>query len=98
MYDSLRNSHLNHVLTGTPQLEYIFKRPRLLATCVFGIVFIVFGNLAGNALQFGVFVQTARSPGCVETDECFNKPAVLGWAVFVLTVSALINILTRQLA
>jgi amino acid transporter len=85
------------VADRSSQLEYIFKKPKLLMTCVFGIVFIIFGNLAGNALQFGVFVQKAINPGCDETQECFSNASVIGWAIFVLTVSALINILTRQL-
>jgi len=85
--------------SNTPcQLEYIYKKPKLLMSCVFGIVFIVFGNLAGNAIQFGVFMQAAISPGCNEDDPCFNKGAVLGWATTVLTLCALINIATRRLA
>jgi amino acid transporter len=67
-------------------------------SCVFGIVFIVFGHLAGNAIQFGVFMQVAINPGCSEGEECFNKPAVLGWAITVLTLCALINVVTRRLA
>src|SRR4051812_8589718 len=31
-------------------LEYIYNKPRLLMSCIFGISFILFGNLAGNAI------------------------------------------------
>ncbi|KAF2743492.1 amino acid transporter [Sporormia fimetaria CBS 119925] len=79
-------------------LEYIYKRPKFLMSCIFGIIFIVFGHLAGNAIQFGVFMQTAINPTCNEDDECFNKGAVLGWAITVLTLCAIINIATRRLA
>jgi amino acid transporter len=80
------------------QLEYIYKKPKLLISCIFGIVFIVFGHLAGNAIQFGVFMQAAISPDCNEDSTCFNQGAVLGWAITVLTLCALINVSTRRLA
>src|SRR5438045_755406 len=86
------------ILTLNKQLEYIYKKPELFMTCVFGIDFIVFGNLAGNAIQFGVFMQAAINPGCTEENPCFNKAGAIGWAIFVLTLSALINIATRRLA
>ena len=86
--------------TNTPnsKLEYIFKRPRHLMTCIFGIVFIVFGNLAGNALQFGVFMSILINPLCTEDDHCNNRGHVVGWAVGVLTFCALINVITRKYA
>lgn len=80
------------------QLEYIYKKPRFLMSCVFGIVFIVFGHLAGNAIQFGVFMQEVIHPNCKETEDCFNNAAVIGWAVAILTLCALINVTTRRLA
>ncbi len=65
--------------------------------CVFGISFIIWGNLAGNALQFGVFMQRAIHPTCREDDKsCFHNGYVVGWGVFVLTVCALLNICTRK--
>lgn len=67
-------------------------------TCIFGIVFIIFGNLAGNALQFGVFMSIAINPRCGERDKCLNQGHVVGWAVGVLTFCALINIITRKYA
>ncbi len=78
-------------------LEYIYQRPRLLASCVFGITFILFGNLAGNAIQFGVYMQGAISPECTEDDACFNKPAVLLWALGIICLCSFLNILARKL-
>ena len=76
------------------QLEYIFKAPDLLITCVYGITFLVFGNLAGNAIQFGIFMQTAIDPTCQEG--CMERRYVVLWALFVLVLCAVINITTRK--
>jgi len=78
-------------------LEYIYQRPRLFMSCLFGITFILFGNLAGNAIQFGVYMQHAISPQCAEDDACFNKGAVIGWAVGILTLCSFLNVATRKL-
>lgn len=75
-------------------LEYIFKSPDLLATCVFGFEFLVFGNLAGNAIQFGIYMQSVIDPTC--QDDCVQKGPVIGWALFVLTLCAILNITTRK--
>ncbi|KAK5652423.1 hypothetical protein OQA88_10465 [Cercophora sp. LCS_1] len=75
-------------------LEYIFKSPDLLMTCVFGIEFLVFGNLAGNAIQFGIYMQSVINPSC--QDQCVQNGPVVGWAIFVLTLCALLNITTRK--
>jgi amino acid transporter len=95
-YDALRFVLVE--MANFVKLEYIYKRPKFLMTCIFGIIFIVFGNLAGNAIQFGTFVMTAIDPECCASDSCFNKPAAIGLAVAVLTICALINMSTRQFA
>ncbi|KAK4450195.1 amino acid permease-domain-containing protein [Podospora aff. communis PSN243] len=77
-------------------LEYVYKRPRDLMKCIFGITFIIWGNLAGNALQFGVFVQRAIHPSCGEAGGCVNRGYVVAWGVAVLTVCALLNVATRK--
>lgn len=78
-------------------LEYIFKKPRLLATCVFGITFLAFSNTAGNAIQFGIYVESARhGPGIDPTPG--HKARVLGWAVGLMSTCCLINISTRRYA
>lgn len=68
-------------------------------TCAFGITFVIFGNLAGNAIQFGIYMTTATHPTCTSStclDE--NKAQVIGWAVSVLTLVAIINVCTRRFA
>lgn len=64
-------------------------------TCFFGIPFLIFGNMAGNAIQFGVLMQVAIEPSC-QDDSCRSRGKVVGWAIFVITICALINIATRE--
>ena len=78
------------------QLEYIFKKPQFWMTSTFGMLFIMFGNLASNALQFGIFMQTAVDPGCSEGDKCFKKGAAVGWAIFAISITCFVNIFTRR--
>ncbi|KAK3934215.1 amino acid transporter [Diplogelasinospora grovesii] len=76
-------------------LEYIYKLPELFMTCFFGIPFIVFGNLAGNAIQFGIFMMVAINPTC-QSDECRSQAGVVLWAIFVLTACSMVNVATRE--
>ncbi|KAK1833588.1 amino acid transporter [Podospora conica] len=78
-------------------LEYIFKKPRLLATCVFGITFLAFSNTAGNAIQFGIYIESARHPPGDLPDSGY-RARVLGWAVGLMSTCCLINISTRRYA
>jgi amino acid transporter len=75
-------------------LEYIFKKPDYLITCVFGITFIVFGNLAGNAIQLGIYMQSVLDPKC--QDDCVKSGPVVAWAIGALTLCALFNVGTRK--
>lgn len=61
---------------------------------MYGITFLIFGNLAGNAIQFGVYMQTAINPKCQEG--CMRSGPVVGWALGVLILCALINITTPR--
>jgi amino acid transporter len=63
-------------------------------TCIFGITFLIFGNLAGNALQLGIYMQTAIDP--TATEDSLRKGPVIAWAIGSLTASALVNIATRK--
>lgn len=76
-------------------LEFIYKKPKLFMSCLFGITFYLYGNLAGNAIQFGIYMQTAISPTCTEDQDCFNKTAVILWAIFVISLCSLLNVATR---
>ncbi|KAL8924119.1 MAG: hypothetical protein Q9208_004256 [Pyrenodesmia sp. 3 TL-2023] len=70
-------------------LEYIYKDPRFRTTCLYGVIFIVLGNLAGNAIAMGQYVmQAAGSPD--------NDAAVRGIAVAALTAACLIHGLWRH--
>lgn len=82
-------------------LEYVYKKPRMLATCIFGITFLIFSNLAGNAIQFGIYVETARNPELANSPDCkdgscLSRASILGWAIGVLSACAFINISTRR--
>jgi len=78
-------------------LEYIYRKPRLFMSCVFGITFIVFGNLAGNAIQFGIYMQTVVDPTCSEGQPCYSRAGVVGWAILVLLLCSFLNVTTRRL-
>ena len=58
---------------------------------MYGIAFIVLGNLSGNAIAFGIYVTSAaeHSP---------EKGLVVGLAIVALTVTALLNMLSSRVA
>jgi hypothetical protein len=77
------------------QLQYVFPwpayRPRtvLLITCVFGISYIILGNMAGNCLIFGIrALQAANVP---VTDN-----AVRGLAIGAATAACLLHSFSRR--
>ena len=59
---------------------------------MYGVVFLILGNLAGNALAFGRF--SMRASGIDDLDQ--NKSAVIGLALAALTASCLLNICSRK--
>ncbi|KAL3458093.1 amino acid permease-domain-containing protein [Aspergillus heterothallicus] len=71
-------------------LEFLFPRPRFLATCMYGVPFILLANLSGNAIAFGI--QIMRAAGYE------NPPhgAVIGLAIGVLTICTSLNIFSRR--
>lgn len=70
------------------QLNYILKAPKYLATCLFGVSFVIFANTATSSVAFAVAVLQAagasRSVG-----------AVAGIAIAVNTCSCLIHGVSR---
>ncbi|KAF8243120.1 amino acid transporter [Wilcoxina mikolae CBS 423.85] len=66
-------------------LEYMFPKPRYLATCVYAIIFICVGNTAGNAITFAQnFLQM------INVDQ--PKPAVIrGVAIGIITLACLLH-------
>jgi amino acid transporter len=79
------------------QLEYIFKKPLFLATCTYGIMFIVLGNLAGNAVGLGIYVMTAARPQLLDKDDSnYPKGAIYGIAILGLTFASSVHIFSRR--
>ena len=64
---------------------------------MFGVVFIVVGHIAANAIQAGIFMTTTIDPGFQESNACFNKGHILCWALGLVTTFSF-NIWTRQFA
>lgn len=78
-----------HLYADTCQLEYIYENPKFRTTCIFGVIFVILGNLTGNAIAFGqYFMQAAGNPD--------HPEAIRGLAVAVLTVACLIHGLWRE--
>lgn len=71
------------------QLEYIYRRPKFLVTCIYGLLFIVLGNLSGNAIGFGSYAMKAAGYQG-------NDAAVRGLAIVVLTAACLLHALWRK--
>ena len=57
---------------------------------MFGIVFIILGNLTGNAIQLGIFTMTAAGY------DNPSKGSVLGIAIAALSFAALVHAFTRR--
>jgi hypothetical protein len=71
------------------QLEHIYGGIKFLATCLYGIIFIVLGNLSGNSVGFGSYLlKAANLPD--------NDAAVRGLAVGALTTACLLHAVWRK--
>ena len=75
-------------MTNAVQLEYVF--PHILTTCLYGIAFIILGNLSGNAIAFGIYVMSAAGH-----DEP-SRGAVIGLAIGALTLACLVHVASRR--
>ena len=74
---------------GLDQLEYIYKAPKLRTICMYGVIYIILGNLSGNAIAFGTYVlEAANITG--------NDGATRGLAVAALTIACLLHGLWRN--
>lgn len=73
-----------HTFTDDTKLEYVYRRPRFLTTCVYGLNYLILGNLAGNAIAFGTYLTTAAG---VKN----NEVAVRLLAVAALTFSCILH-------
>lgn len=70
-------------------LEHIYHSPQFRTTCIYGFIFIVFGNLCGNAIAFGIYVLQAAG-----IDD--NAPLSRGLAVVALTAACVLHAGWRQ--
>ncbi|OJD37432.1 high-affinity methionine permease [Diplodia corticola] len=66
-------------------LQYLFKKPRYLVTCVYGLLFIVVGNMAGNSIAFGDYILRAAG------HENPSRAAVRGIALGVITFTCIFH-------
>ncbi|TKA66477.1 hypothetical protein B0A49_10099 [Cryomyces minteri] len=70
-------------------LEYMFPKPKFLVTCMYGIVFILLGNLSGNAIILGTYIMKAAGHQP-------DKGGVIGIAIGALTVAVLLHMSSRR--
>jgi hypothetical protein len=73
-------------IANVKKLEFIYTnptsgRPKFLITCMYGIVFILLGNLSGNAIAFGSYIMEAAG------DPDPSKGTVIGIAIAALTLA-----------
>ncbi|KAK0634057.1 amino acid permease-domain-containing protein [Immersiella caudata] len=83
-----------------PYLNYFFKLPRFLATCVFGVSFIVFGNTSVNSIAFALAIlqatkQTADESSD-ETSAAGSREAVVCIAIAANTFACLLHSMSRK--
>jgi amino acid transporter len=68
-----------------------------MMTSVFGIMFIVLGNLAGNAVAFGIYIMIAAGKDPVNSStNNYEKGPVIGLAITVLTICCLFHAFSRR--
>ncbi|KAL8933025.1 MAG: hypothetical protein Q9211_006005 [Gyalolechia sp. 1 TL-2023] len=65
-------------------LEHIYDSPQFRTTCIYGFIFIVFGNLCGNAIALGMYVLQAA-------DMDVDAPLSRGIAVVALTAACVLH-------
>ena len=70
-------------------LEYIYKTPKVRTTCMYGVIFIILGNLSGNAIAFGIYVMRAA-------DLEGHDSAIRGLAVASMTCACLLHASWRR--
>ena len=75
--------------SNTNQLEYIYKSKRMRTTCMFGVIYVVLGNLSGNAVAFGIYIVHAAG---IEG----HDSTVRGLAVVCMTAACLLHAAWRK--
>jgi amino acid transporter len=82
-------------------LEFMFPGKPFRVTSIYGIMFILLGNLSGNAIAFGLYVLEAANhyDPTNTTNKAVsepNHPAVIGLAIASLTIAVLLHICSRR--
>ena len=75
--------------TDSNQLEYIYNSPKFRTTCMYGIIFVILGNRAGNAIAFGIYVMQAA-------DRDASPAEIRAVAVAILTAACMVHWLWRR--
>lgn len=88
-YVSSSNSTRIRTSPNYAQFEYIYSRPRFLATCIFAVDFIVFSNASGNAVAFAIYLM--RAAGLPD-----NASAIRGVAIAAITAACLLHASWRK--
>lgn len=70
-------------------LEHVYKSPKLRTTCMYGVIYVILGNLSGNAVALGIYVMEAAG---VEG----HDSAIRGLAVASLTFACLLHAAWRR--
>lgn len=79
------------------QLQYVYRwlgyrgQTVLPITCLFGIAFVVLGNMAGNCINFAIWIVRAADQDVSDRD-----PAVRGIALGLATLSCFIHATSRR--
>ncbi|MCJ1313553.1 hypothetical protein MMC25_007232 [Agyrium rufum] len=71
-------------------LEFVLRSPRFLATCMYGVVFVILGNLSGNAVAFGTYVMVAAG------NQEPSRGASIGLSIGALTAACLLHVCSRR--
>ncbi|KAI9711864.1 MAG: hypothetical protein M1820_002009 [Bogoriella megaspora] len=77
-------------------LEYVFKKPKFLATCIYGIMFIILGNVPGNAVAFGIYSAIVVGKDPTDPERNYEKGFVTGMAILTLSICSGVHVFTRR--
>lgn len=65
-------------------------------TCLFGITFIMFGNMAGNCMSFAIWIVRAAGHNVDPQQQPVSDGAIRGIALSVATLSCCIHAVSRR--
>jgi amino acid transporter len=83
-------------------LEFMFPGRQFRITSIYGIMFLILGNLSGNAIAFGIYILEAANlynPNASTINGAVAEPshgAVIGLAIAALTIAILLHICSRR--